>query len=669
MFEYALVIAVICCQLYFWDQTQVRIRVFNHSLPDANQFNLHQVDLLLEDLKNHNPHEILEDLEKFTQRAKSGETKSDEKAALWNQKFAEFDALGYDRRIATEKANDWISKTFEGRESVEISLIHLEGNRNELITEILTSINTYLIRNKGTAADFNLLRDIVQRNLDAVEEEINATISIPIYCGLAGTMVGIIIGLFSLPDINSSTLVSGGSINNLIGGVKIAMIASLSGLVLTIWNTGWTYKGAKMVVERQKNRFYTFLQTDLLPVLAQDVSSGITALNRNIERFGSSFSKDVAALNAIVQKNYQSLQTQQEAVKAIQNMDLVKMASFNSKVIQEIKGSMEAFERLGAYLNQVNSFVANARQLVDRSNDVGKIAGKIDAVLEESRTLQQFLLKHFTELEQRGTLINDTVGRLDNLIDKSLTDLHSHMLERINAVKELKVKEELLMEKELEKNRGYLGNLQHLETIQKNFSVYFDGNSERQQVSQATLASLHHDLQAVNQNLSDMLAHMKRNVVTDTFKRLFLKENGHSAVAVPTQPATRFRAYGNVPGAAPKVGSTSAPDGNANVFYLSTPNQDGTFVGSPMDSFDPAHAVYKFTLRGGNELEAHFAIVDHEAIIADALDHPESLLKPVCDYEGGFNDAARHIETLKPGLARRHNGVWTVQTPALIRFK
>ena len=38
------------------------------------------------------------------------------------------------------------------------------------------------------------MKDIIDRNCDSVEEEIQALIPIPIYLGLVGTMLGILVG-------------------------------------------------------------------------------------------------------------------------------------------------------------------------------------------------------------------------------------------------------------------------------------------------------------------------------------------------------------------------------------------------------------------------------------------------------------------------------------------
>ena len=73
---------------------------------------------------------------------------------------------------------------------------------------------------------------MIDREIDVKDEEITLAIPIPLYFGLAATMLGIIFGLWAMPDINGDNFST--AINTLINGVKWAMGASLTGLACTI---------------------------------------------------------------------------------------------------------------------------------------------------------------------------------------------------------------------------------------------------------------------------------------------------------------------------------------------------------------------------------------------------------------------------------------------------
>ena len=130
----------------------------------------------------------------------------------------------------------------------------IRGKGNSVFYQIKDSINDYLGNSQGSVIDYNILKDSVDRNCESVEDEINAQMPVPLYCGLAGTMAGVIVGLFSLlfEDSISNLMVSGGKsvqaasvamdgaangINDLLAGVAMAMIASILGIILTTTNS------------------------------------------------------------------------------------------------------------------------------------------------------------------------------------------------------------------------------------------------------------------------------------------------------------------------------------------------------------------------------------------------------------------------------------------------
>ena len=88
------------------------------------------------------------------------------------------------------------------------------GRGNKVFESIKDSINKYLENNSGSVIDFSLLKDAVDRHCDSVENDINTLTPTPLYCGLAGTMAGVIVGLSSLLTTGSITaLLSSGSGN------------------------------------------------------------------------------------------------------------------------------------------------------------------------------------------------------------------------------------------------------------------------------------------------------------------------------------------------------------------------------------------------------------------------------------------------------------------------
>jgi hypothetical protein len=104
------------------------------------------------------------------------------------------------------KKTDTLEKLFpeEGLDIVDIpeseglKLINPNKNFKTGFTRILAATNLYLQKNRGSAADFNILRDISERESEALENEIDSNIALPLYIGLMGTFLGVIIGLIKI---------------------------------------------------------------------------------------------------------------------------------------------------------------------------------------------------------------------------------------------------------------------------------------------------------------------------------------------------------------------------------------------------------------------------------------------------------------------------------------
>ena len=248
-------------------------------------------------------------------------------------------------------------------------------NKDKISENIETSINTYLKKNKGTVSDFNLIKDIVERNCDSLEAEIASQTPLPLYLGLMGTVAGIILGLFTIT-------VSGGFSNIekvieiLMSDVAVAMIASFMGIgctTLTIWKS----KQCKVIVESNKNRFYTWIQTNLLPVISKSAVSAITLLQQNLTRFNESFTGTIDRLEDKLGDVGDVYESQIEILEKIEAIDVKKMAVANVKVLAALDGSMGSLDRFSQYMGSITEYLTAVRDLNQ----------KLDEHLERTETL------------------------------------------------------------------------------------------------------------------------------------------------------------------------------------------------------------------------------------------------------------------------------------------
>ncbi|MEO9258006.1 MAG: MotA/TolQ/ExbB proton channel family protein, partial [Crocinitomicaceae bacterium] len=165
-------------------------------------------------------------------------------------------------------------------EIVKLSLVETQSS-NIVMVRIAKSLNSYLINNYGAVVNFSIIKDIIDREVDVEDEGITQNISTPLYMGLAATMIGIILGLWAMPNLDGDEFSKG--LGSLIDGVKAAMIASFIGLVCTTILTSFFYKKAKHKVLKDKNNQLSYLQAKLLPELVRAEDTGVSGLKASID--------------------------------------------------------------------------------------------------------------------------------------------------------------------------------------------------------------------------------------------------------------------------------------------------------------------------------------------------------------------------------------------------
>src|ERR1035437_9524221 len=263
--EIILVCIIVLIQLWVFCRTVIQINLFKSIIPEISTCYVTTANIPSNELIDLQPHEILENISHYI------ETDEKEKDDLPNANDEAKETLVNEEQNLLSNLNHILTAN-NLYDLTPLNIIESDSNSNRVFKKILFSINTYLIRNNKGASDFNLLKDIVERNTDAIEEDINLTVAVPLDLGLMGTMIGIVIGLFNMSDLTETVNGSltdeklGGGISVLLGGVKIAMVASFVGLLLTILTSGWIFNGSRILIESRKNDFYTFLQVELLPV-------------------------------------------------------------------------------------------------------------------------------------------------------------------------------------------------------------------------------------------------------------------------------------------------------------------------------------------------------------------------------------------------------------------
>jgi hypothetical protein len=509
--EFLLVSAIVVLQTSLAIRTRGQIKHLARIIPALKFFKLKKYNIPLEDLQTFEPKEILQNLSAYEKQTKvPPEPIYSENDELISDHFNEVETDEY------ESQN-------------KVSLINPNEKVNLIFDGILLAINVYLLRNKGAATDFNLLKDVVERNLDMEEEDISYTVTVPLYLGLMGTMIGIVFGLINLflvSDTNEDF-----DIKAFLGGVSIAMFASFWGLFCTVANSSFILKNARRSLEKAKNVLYTFLQTELLPVLNQNVSSSIYTLNTNLVKFNENFKINLNKLSGMLNKNHDALIAQERILQALESIDITEFAKANVNILKELKTSVQQLDKFNQYLNNLNHLVngttrltSSFEDLLTRSNNFQGLADRLDSRVEESNKLIQFLNDHYKQLEERGELIRNSVVKVEDVMIKSLKQLEEHTQTKIDAIKQITIKEEDLMTKAFVENRSHISKLSLLEDLKKSIEEFKRNSTENIGGIREEVESLKDSIDRSNTVLKEIndnsLIHRTQNVAK-SIRQLF----------------------------------------------------------------------------------------------------------------------------------------------------
>ncbi|MBZ9787599.1 hypothetical protein LB456_09040 [Psychroflexus sp. CAK57W] len=327
---------------------------------------------------------------------------------------------------------------------IKLSLVESKG-QNNIIKDIKYGINTYLINNYGAVVNFSIIKDIIDREIEVKDEEVLQSISLPLYLGLSATMIGIIFGLFSMPSLDDEGFTL--AINALIGGVKIAMIGSLFGLVCTTFLSSFVYKSAKRKLQKQKNDQITYLQAKLLPELLKAEDTGVSGLKASLDRFARLATNISESVMNSATKTEKNLQLQNELMVKVNNMDALKVSKFNLELFNKIDKNMDAFKDFSTYLSSLNKMTNQLEKFADRTSDIDNVVSNIDLNLEQSKEFSKFLTSHFEKIENSGESALKAVGIAETHFEKAILALNKRTEEMLENLYQSSGNHEVKLEK------------------------------------------------------------------------------------------------------------------------------------------------------------------------------------------------------------------------------
>lgn len=286
--------------------------------------------------------------------------------------------------------------------------------------ETLDDINSYLDKNKNKTFDYHILKEIVDRNSQSLEDEVDTMLSTPLYLGLIATIFGIAFGVVVFAWTNLEKLLGGVNmdpegIKILLTDVGIAMGASLCGVFFTKVSTAH-FNEARTFMAKNKNKFLTWIQTDLMSKLSDDITGAIIKMTQDLNEFNSTFAQNTKELKETLRTVGDNYENQIKLLDTIDKIKITKIAKANIEVYDRLQGCTEELEKLFTLFSESETYVAKVIELNAKLGDIEQRT----QLFEE---LGQYFKDEVEFVKDRQGMMRQQMSGLDSVLQDALSNM------------------------------------------------------------------------------------------------------------------------------------------------------------------------------------------------------------------------------------------------------
>lgn len=367
------------------------------------------------------------------------------------------DLVNYNLKKLLELERESAGSNHPTRRNLNCQLIHSHSVKERAtgFIKIMNSLNAYLLRNTGSPVEFATLQDITNRHLQVHKNKIEQALPVPLYLGLAGTLISAAYGLWMYSNkLNvGDTLLMGEITGSLISEIAFAMLCSLSGVITTTFLSYWEYRPARQDVEDGLNTFYNFIQAELLPHLSVTAASAIKTLEQTLTLFNSNFAANLQSMSSIFNSSTKAMEIQQKTYEAINKLDLNKfiIASAElSKVIDKVEVLSETLSNTTEWLQESRMLAIKVNGLLKTINGVERTISSLENGVVNIEQLNNSIEKNVSEVAAFAQGSSDRVNtELANLTSAFILQIKDKLIpDLVNQYKEFSL--------ELDKNGANL---------------------------------------------------------------------------------------------------------------------------------------------------------------------------------------------------------------------
>ncbi|MCY3997772.1 MAG: hypothetical protein OXE55_00250 [Flavobacteriaceae bacterium] len=321
------------------------------------------------------------------------------------------------------------TESISNEDGSETELPQLKAkNTSEFFDNVKNRINFYVKENYSIGVNFEVIESLIHREVKVKEDEINHSITFPLYLGLIGTLFGVFFGLWSLLsqlDVSSGLNFAETNLDHFLTAILAAVIASILGLTFSTILSTFSYKSALKEVLIGKNELLFFLKAYFIPKLLEVDRDGIGGLRVSLEKFSrdaKTMSKNLVEASTTNSKN---LEYQIQLMNRFEKLDLSQISIENVKIFEKLEDNLQVFNDFSKYLKSMEQISMNLESFASRTNNIDNIVNQVTVNIEQSNKVIQFINAHKTEIEQyKGSSI-EFIGKVTQEIVTSLEKMKS----------------------------------------------------------------------------------------------------------------------------------------------------------------------------------------------------------------------------------------------------
>lgn len=383
--------------------------------------------------------------------------------------------------------------------------------------QICTQINKYIDKNRDNI-DLGIMKDTTNRITDKEFEEATSRIAFPMYIGLMGTYLGVGCGLgglvYSMVTNNEDHMFDAEGIAVFIFGVIVAMATSFIGLYYTTVNNKRA-AATSALLESQKDAFFNFLQTSILPQLPSTLAQ---TLKEELQRSIGALGTTIGALNTTVKSLNTELKATFEGITREFGSNLARNLGGIQQAVAVLAQGASTYSELMRRQDEVldklnnaafNKTLTNIAKTAEKCVGLGDVLDEVDRKAEELSTRQEVAMSNQAAildaqkaLVESQTLSRESLVKLEEDLGRAITETQ-RTLNNITLESQEKLNGLVAQPRQMfEYIQSVLDQFKRIEKFVESFTANeFDSNEGRIQYIEAQIRAMEQAQQTVKDYL------------------------------------------------------------------------------------------------------------------------------------------------------------------------